>query len=92
MHIYRISARGPAFKKYYMGVQIPQHDGAIVRGRGGPLYKYRETLPSSVQKRLNRSSPRKHVFDGGAHWRYLANTIEPSMCGSDVAFLSNYKS
>jgi len=25
-----------------------------------------------------------------AHWRHLANTIEPFMCSSDVAFLSNY--
>jgi len=33
--------------------------------------------------------PRKHVFNAGAHWRHLANTI-PCMCGGDVAFLSNY--
>jgi len=26
----------------------------------------------------------------GAHWRQLANTSEPSMCGGDAAFLSNY--
>jgi len=31
----------------------------------------------------------KRVLDGGAHWCHLANTIEPSMCDSDVAFLSN---
>ena len=31
-------------------------------------------------------SPRKHVLDGGAHWRNLANTIEPSMCVGDAAF------
>ena len=33
--------------------------------------------------------PRKHVLDGvhiGATWRM----IEPSMCGGDAAFLSNY--
>ena len=24
-------------------------------------------------------SPRKHVLHGAAHWRHLANTIEPSM-------------
>jgi len=29
------------------------------------------------------------VLDGGAHWRNLANTIEPSMCGGN-ATLSNY--
>ena len=34
--------------------------------------------------------PRKHVFDASARWRHLANTIEPCMCGGDVAFLSNY--
>jgi len=34
--------------------------------------------------------PKKHVLDGCAHWRNLANTIEPSMCGGDAAFLSNY--
>jgi len=27
---------------------------------------------------------------GDAHWRNLANTIEPSVCGGDAAFLSNY--
>jgi len=29
--------------------------------------------------------PGKHV-----HWSHLANTTEPSMCGGNVAFLSNY--
>ena len=32
----------------------------------------------------------KHVLDGRAHWRHLANTIEPSICSGDAAFLSNY--
>jgi len=27
-----------------------------------------------------RVGPRKHVLDGGAHWRHLTNTIEPCMC------------
>jgi len=26
----------------------------------------------------------------GSHWRNLPNAIEPSVCGSDAAFLSNY--
>jgi len=30
------------------------------------------------------------IIRWGAHWRNLANTIEPSMCGGDAAFLSNY--
>ena len=29
--------------------------GAISRGKGRPIVKYRDTLQSSVQKRLNRS-------------------------------------
>jgi len=28
---------------------------------------------------------------GGAHWRHLENTTEPSTCGGYVAFLSNYR-
>ena len=32
-----------------------------------------------------RVGPRKHVLDGSAQWRHVANTIEPSMCGSDAA-------
>ena len=33
---------------------------------------------------------RKHALDESAHWRDLANTIEQSMCGGDMAFLLNY--
>jgi len=36
-----------------------------------------------------QASTRKHALDGGPHW-HVANTTEPSMCGGDVAFLSNY--
>jgi len=28
---------------------------------------------------------RKHVLDGGTHWRHLPNTIKPSMHGGDAA-------
>jgi len=31
-----------------------------------------------------RMGPRKHILDGAAHWRHLANTIEPSMCSGDA--------
>ena len=34
--------------------------------------------------------PRKHILDGGAHWRYLVNTIEWCICGGDAAFLSSH--
>jgi len=37
---------------------------------------------------MDSGDPRKHVLDKGAHWRHVAtaNTIEPSICGSDAAF------
>ena len=37
-----------------------------------------------------RIGPRKHVLDGDAHRRNLANTIEPSVCCGDAAFSSNH--
>jgi len=36
--------------------------------------------------------PRQQVLDGCAHWRYLANTTEPSMCGGDAAFCQKLSS
>jgi len=33
-----------------------------------------------------RVGPRKHVLDGGAHWRNLANITEPSVFAGDAAF------
>ena len=30
------------------------------------------------------------MLDADAHRRYLANTIEPSMCGGDGAYLPDY--
>jgi len=36
---------------------------------------------------LSGLSQRKHVVDGGEHWRHLANTIKPSVCGGDAAFV-----
>jgi len=30
------------------------------------------------------------LLDGDAHWRYPVNTTEPSVCGGDAAFMSNY--
>jgi len=37
----------------------------------------------------NLVDPEKRVLDGNAHWRHLANTSEPSVCGGDAAFLPN---
>ena len=57
-----------------------------------------DPLPSAVQKRLNRSRCPWCMDCGGSskeacvrrlevstHWRNLANTIEPSVCGGDAA-------
>ena len=34
---------------------------------------------------LDSVGPCNHVLSGGSHWRNLANTIEPPMCGADAA-------
>jgi len=39
---------------------------------------------------VDSDGSRNHVLHGSAHWRNPANTIEPSVCGGDAAFLSNY--
>ena len=57
-----------------MAVQITLWEGAILRGKWSPIVKYRDTLQSSVQKRLNRLRCRSgcglgwavgNVLDGG---------------------------
>jgi len=35
---------------------------------------------------VSEVGPRKYVLDRGVHWRHLASTIEPSMCGGDAPF------
>jgi len=40
---------------------------------------------------MNSGGPKEAcVYRLGAHWRHLTNTIEPSVCGGDAAFLWNY--
>jgi len=34
--------------------------------------------------------PKEAFVTWDAHWRHLANTTEPSLCGGDAAFLSDY--
>jgi len=46
-------------------VQIPPWEGAFLRGEGASIVKYRDTLQSSVQKRLNQSRCRS---GGGLGW------------------------
>ena len=57
--------------------------GAILRGEMAELIE----MPFGMWTWV---VPRKHVLDGGAHSRNLANAINPSMCSGDVAFLSNF--
>jgi len=84
------------------GSRSPNAKGQFWAGKGRPIGKYRDSLPWAVQKRLNRSRCRLGYGLGwlgpikeacvrrGAHWRNLANAIEPSMCCGDAVFLSNY--
>jgi len=39
---------------------------------------------------VDLDGPRQDALHEGAHWRNVTNTIEPSVCGGDAAFLSNY--
>jgi len=39
---------------------------------------------------MDSGGPKEAFIRWGALWRYLANTIEPSICAGDAAFLSNY--
>jgi len=36
---------------------------------------------------VDSNGPKEACVTWGAHWRHLANTTEPSMCGGDAAFL-----
>jgi len=46
---------GPKEPRIRWGVENPRWEGAILRGDGRPIVKYRDILRSSAQKRLNRS-------------------------------------
>jgi len=37
---------------------------------------------------MDSGGPKEACVSGGTCWRYLSNTIELSLCGSDVAFVS----
>jgi len=74
--------------------QIPQCEWAILRGKGQPVVKYRV----SCELYKNDWTDWEAIWDVdsvgsneaciryGAHWRHLANMIEPSMCGGNAAF------
>ena len=39
---------------------------------------------------MDAGGPLEAFAGWGAYWHHLLNTTEPSMCGGDAAFLSNY--
>jgi len=79
------------------GVEIVLCQGAVFRGKyisddtavsgakmAGPI-----AIPFGLWS--VESNGLKEAFSRwGAHWRHLANTIEPSVLGGDAALLSNY--
>jgi len=56
-------------------------------GENGPVHDRPGHVQRSIySKRLSRGQNRYSAdADGGAHWRNLANAVEPSVCGSDAA-------
>jgi len=46
--------------------------------------------PRDVVWDVDLFGPKEACITWVAHWRNLANMTEPSMCGGDAAFLSNY--
>ena len=70
-----------------------------ISGKRGPIVRYRDSAVSCVKTAEPIKmplgmwipvGPRKRVLDASAHWRHLANAIEPSMYRGDGAFLSSY--
>ena len=81
-------------KNYFLdGVQVPDTKG--FEGGGAAHCKaYRLSAVCCAKMAvpieivfgmLNLVCPGNHVLDGGAHWRYLANTSEPSVFNGDAA-------
>ena len=68
---------------------MPQWEGAILRGKGHPIVKYRDTLRTFVQKQLNRSTcrlgcgRRNHVLDGGR--KELRDVAVATNFGTEIA-------
>jgi len=75
------------------GVQIPMHEGAILRAKGaGPGHAIAR-LVGSWNSQSDSAGGRtamarmliRGVLDGGAHRAHLVNMTEPSVCGSSAA-------
>jgi len=77
-----------------MVVLVPDVRGNMEGRRGGHCKAYNRAKmaePVEIPFRLwTWVGPGMHVLDCGTYWRHLADTVEPSMCGGDVAFLSSY--
>jgi len=82
----------------YRGSRFP-FEGVILRGKGAHCEVWENFAVSCAKTAESIEMPfgmwtrvgsRKHLLDWGAHWRHLANMIEPSVCGDDAAFLLNY--
>ena len=75
-----------------------QCDGADLNGKRAAIVKLavcRDLCEKAVPIEMlfgmwTGVGPRKQALDGGSHWRNLANTTEPSMCGGDAAFTLYY--
>jgi len=72
------------------GVQIPTHEGAILRGSGRPRTcsdmsggRYIQSDSAGGSTGTVRMLSRVYAI-GGAHWRNLANAIETPVCGGDA--------
>jgi len=74
------------------GVQIPHEKGAILRGKLAARCK---VYGHSAVSGATTAQPIEMLFGMwtiwwafircGSHWRHLANTTEPSVCGDNVA-------
>ena len=85
------SGHGPKEPRIRSGGSRSIWVGAILRVKGRPIVKHMDSAISCVKTAepiempfglWTPVGPRKHVSDGGAHWRHLANTIELSTCGT----------
>ena len=77
----------------------PPRESAIFRGKNMPGHARRHSAVSGAKMAQPTEMPfglwtqmgsKKHVLHRGSHCRNLADTPEPSVCGGNVAFLSNY--
>jgi len=76
----RWGSRSP-WKGQFCGERAAQY---IVQGYCDKLWKNVQTSRDSIWD-LDSVGPKEACVRWGAHWRYLSNTAEPSMCGGSEA-------